>query len=177
MNQDKKRLIFFATPPVTIFLKMPGVLDGFPYLERDEEKIKQKREAEAKARSLNLQAYRPEGDTGYPLFQRETKVGIEGFLNYLSANYALVKCFYQDTQKGPVSTLIFRDKKSLRPDDLPQKIPQSILAASVEDAYELNLWVNPPKNNERTDTVNLRPISGMKVSRQLVRSGNTYRLQ
>lgn len=180
-EEEMKRQSVFVKPRKTVLVKIlaMGRIAGLPQKERNEKAIDTKHEEEAEKRGLDFKAYRPKGDTGFCLFQKEAGIRVD-FLDvqFIRLGLRYVGGYWQNVEgKGPVNTLIFSTEGESQP------IPNS-----VKDLFRLRfnnctVWCNLKYNTDgkgqyRLDTINLaKGIRSQEKARELEAVGNTYRLK
>ena len=183
-GEVKKRQFIFTFPRQVVYVKVLGAdhpIEGLGERVRDDNGLELKRQEEAATRGIDARAYRPKGDTGFCLFQKEPGVRITNLVAELQAlGLHYTGGFYQKVEgkNCPVQTFVF----STEGDALP--IPPAVQALLDNRFGEVSVWLNPRNNRDskglhRVDTVNLTgPHLGKKgkPTRVLTIVGSTYRL-
>jgi len=180
-----KRSEVFKSPRQYVLIKMfVGILPGIEK-KRKHEKIKigkparMTKEEEVGLKGINLQAYRPEGDTGYCLFDKAANVKIERLIKQLAVDGLKINrafWYFHPKGKGPVTVILF--SRFGKPKPVPLAIKEIFGAKFATCTVWCNLkFTRHLQHQFRVDTINLAiRLPGDVQCRELKIDGSTYHI-
>ncbi len=181
-EEARKRRVVLTKPRTTVLVKVYGVdpVKGLEEKKRDNFNIEMRHVLEAVGRDLDPDAYkRTKVDTGYCLFRKEVGIRITHLVANLKAlGLDYTGGFWQKVweKKRPVQTFQFSTKGEAI------TIPEAVEELLNNRFGDCSVWCNPRYRQSssgqfRLDTINLNnPHTSKKPARELIPTGNTYRL-
>lgn len=155
-EEKRRRRAVLTREAGTILIKITTPTDlGLAEKPRDERRIRSNQRAEAEKLGVNFIAYRPRGDTGFPVIEKRYRVRLDDFFSQLDQNgYRFVggHKFLKEGRNHFTNVLEFRlvGNVGVFEENIPPAVREILNNGVFNDVC---VWANQ-KDDGRLDTIN-----------------------